>query len=723
MWYLDASDTYSGTHYKQSGDWINKSVSWRCQLQFNYANYGSAQTAVCSAGSASVIFSVSAPSSPSILVQPAAQSAEVGGAVTFSVSASGEAPISYQWRKNGINISGATGSTYTISSVTSNHAGEYTCYVSNYGGGVTSTAATLSVVSGGGGVPPSSGSGVAVPSRPSSFPLLRPSKKGRVIFWGNSAEGPPSDLGLLVQVSAGNFHCLGLRPDGTVVGWGSNIFGQTTIPAGLSNVVKVVAAGFFSIALKADGTVAAWGRDEYRYTGPWWHGGPNVPTLTGVVDIRSHPSSGAAVYALKLDGTVSLSGIAFTEEGAFPSGLTNVVQLGSGDRNCMALRGDGSALGWGSKRTPDQVTIPSGLGALAQVEGCSIWSVALKTNGTVVTWGDSYYQTPTGLSDVVQIAAGSSHMLALNRNGTVVAWGNNTKGESTVPATLTNVIQVSAGPSKSLALVEAIDPKLSVQRIGGATVSSNGSWDFGGILIGETTPKVFFQLKNDGTEPLKIASLEKNGSDASDFIVGQLGASTLNSGESTDLSLSFLPSKGGLRSCEISIASNDPQALVFKINISGHGLAEDVCTSGDGMNDAAKYRLRALGFDWQQAQPELVAALLQNAEAAGLYSSNSVVTNAGAFGLFTAEQYDANRVSGRLDVISSPLAYSLYTSASIMELHMGGMMVQKQGGNAVVSFQPQTTTDLTQPFTNNGTPITNTIPMPGNKGFLRIQAR
>jgi hypothetical protein len=50
-------------------------------------------------------------------------------------------------------------------------------------------------------------------------------------------------------------------------------------------------------------------------------------------------------------------------------------------------------------------------------------------------------------------------------------------------------------------------------------------------------------------------------------------------------------------------------------------------------------------------------------------------------------------------------------------------MVQRQGSSAVVTFQPQTTTDLNLPFTNNGTPITNTIPMPGNKGFIRINAK
>jgi hypothetical protein len=49
-------------------------------------------------------------------------------------------------------------------------------------------------------------------------------------------------------------------------------------------------------------------------------------------------------------------------------------------------------------------------------------------------------------------------------------------------------------------------------------------------------------------------------------------------------------------------------------------------------------------------------------------------------------------------------------------------MVQKQGSNAVVVFQSQTTMDLSQPFTNNGVAVTNHIPMPSNKGFIRIQA-
>jgi hypothetical protein len=100
-----------------------------------------------------------------------------------------------------------------------------------------------------------------------------------------------------------------------------------------------------------------------------------------------------------------------------------------------------------------------------------------------------------------------------------------------------------------------------------------------------------------------------------------------------------------------------------------------------------------------------------------------VQANPNAFGLFSPTQYEANRIAGQQDVIANPMAYGLYTATSIMDLRMGGLMIQKQGTDATIVFQPQTTTDLvTLPFTNNGTPITNAIPMPGDKGFLRVEA-
>jgi hypothetical protein len=99
-----------------------------------------------------------------------------------------------------------------------------------------------------------------------------------------------------------------------------------------------------------------------------------------------------------------------------------------------------------------------------------------------------------------------------------------------------------------------------------------------------------------------------------------------------------------------------------------------------------------------------------------------VTTNPASFNLFTEQQLNISRAQGRQEVLANPMAHGLYDSSSIMDLRMGGLMIQKEGSNAVVTFQPQTTADLTQPFTNSGTPIIHQIPMPGNKGFIRIDA-
>ena len=81
----------------------------------------------------------------SIIGQPSNQTACAGDSVSFTVTASGTAPLSYQWRKNGSNIGGATSSTYNIGSVSTSNAGSYDCVVTNSCGNATSNAATLTV--------------------------------------------------------------------------------------------------------------------------------------------------------------------------------------------------------------------------------------------------------------------------------------------------------------------------------------------------------------------------------------------------------------------------------------------------------------------------------------------------------------------------------------------------------------------------------------------------
>jgi hypothetical protein len=138
-------------------------------------------------------------------------------------------------------------------------------------------------------------------------------------------------------------------------------------------------------------------------------------------------------------------------------------------------------------------------------------------------------------------------------------------------------------------------------------------------------------------------------------------------------------------------------------------LSDNTDYDGDGLSDSAEFTMATLGFDWKVSQPDLVAALYGNANRARL---------------FTYLQYDDNRTAGQQDVLASPMTFGLYNSNSIMDLRLNGAMVQKQGETATVVFQPQTTMDLaTQPFTDSGPAITNEIPMPGDKGFLRIQAK
>lgn len=82
---------------------------------------------------------------PIITTQPAGVTVSRGATASLSVTASGTAPLSYQWSTNGIPITGATGSTLTISSAQPANAGDYAVTVTNSLGSVTSNAATIAV--------------------------------------------------------------------------------------------------------------------------------------------------------------------------------------------------------------------------------------------------------------------------------------------------------------------------------------------------------------------------------------------------------------------------------------------------------------------------------------------------------------------------------------------------------------------------------------------------
>jgi hypothetical protein len=83
---------------------------------------------------------------PAITGQPASQSVPVGTTATFSVTATGTAPLSYQWQKNNANIGGATSATYvTPATVSGDNGATFRVVVTNSAGSATSNSARLTV--------------------------------------------------------------------------------------------------------------------------------------------------------------------------------------------------------------------------------------------------------------------------------------------------------------------------------------------------------------------------------------------------------------------------------------------------------------------------------------------------------------------------------------------------------------------------------------------------
>jgi predicted extracellular nuclease len=118
---------------------------------YNTENKSAAQLAI-NAGTAyrysdhdPVVVGIDLVSPPVIAAPLVPQAVVVGDTVTFQITASGTPAPTYQWRRNGLDIPGATGAAFVITGVTTANAGSYDVVVTNSAGTVTSNAVVLSV--------------------------------------------------------------------------------------------------------------------------------------------------------------------------------------------------------------------------------------------------------------------------------------------------------------------------------------------------------------------------------------------------------------------------------------------------------------------------------------------------------------------------------------------------------------------------------------------------
>ncbi len=251
-------------------------------------------------------------------------------------------------------------------------------------------------------------------------------------------------------IAAGDAHGLALKTDGSLVAWGDNSSGQTTLPAGLSgNVVAIAAGANVSGAVRRDGTVQLWGASTSGVTTP-------PANLSGVRQLAIGGGTTAGAFhalALRTDGTVVAWGSNSAGQTSVPPGLVNVVAVAASDRLSVALRADGTVVRWGVTFA-GAVPFPAGLSGVTAIasSGSAQFALALKIDGTVVGWGanaSGQATVPAGLAEVVSIATGGSHSLALKADGTVVAWGSNSSRQTEVPASLPRGFQIAASRAGS----------------------------------------------------------------------------------------------------------------------------------------------------------------------------------------------------------------------------------------------------------------------------------
>jgi alpha-tubulin suppressor-like RCC1 family protein len=232
---------------------------------------------------------------------------------------------------------------------------------------------------------------------------------------------------------------------------------------------KSISGGLqYTAAIKTDGTLWVWGNGANGRLGTNDTTSRNTPvtTFAGGTNWKQVSTGDFHIAAIKTDGTLWIWGVNGqgrlgtndTTQRNTPvttfAGETNWKQVSSGGYHTAAIKTDGTLWTWGrggngqlgtndttNKLTP--VTTFAGETNWKQVSGGNIHTVAIKTDGTLWTWGNgtngrlgnnatTIRSTPVttfaGGTDWKQVSAGRQHNAAIKTDGTLWVWGAGTNG-------------------------------------------------------------------------------------------------------------------------------------------------------------------------------------------------------------------------------------------------------------------------------------------------------
>jgi hypothetical protein len=367
------------------------------------------------------------------------------------------------------------------------------------------------------------------------------------------------------------------RLPGTVIAWGKNDKGQSTVPNGLTHVTLIAAGGDHTVALRTDGTVIAWGNpeatqvpsfptkvkwidaginfslavlDDGRVVG-WGRAGParQIPANLGNVVAVACREDGAA--ALRSDGTVvAWGGEAGNKINDVPIGYNkNIKAIAGSAYRLLALKEDGTVVGWGRDQSGETIPPPGVTSAVAIAAG-TVHSLILLRDGSVIAWGWNRFGQGSvlpELNDVITVSSGFAHNLALKANGTVVAWGDNTYGQTIVPPGSSGVTAIAAGHEHSVA-IQAHDPLLARQATAIANVSN-------GKVVSVT-------ITDSGSGYVTIPGLRFNGGDGN----GAAGTAVLT--DSMVTSIEIVNSGSGYTTAPVVVIDPPPNGPRLNIKVS-----------------------------------------------------------------------------------------------------------------------------------------------------------
>jgi hypothetical protein len=279
---------------------------------------------------------------------------------------------------------------------------------------------------------------------------------GRVVAWGlnssHQTDVPADALSGVTRVSGGCGFSLALR-SGKVIAWGDNEYHQTDVPAAaLSGVIAISAGCEHALALKSNGSIVAWGQNL--------EGETSVPSLPSGFKWFAIGAGGEVSLGLATDGTSTMM-CRWGDGGDACKTPTKPPADVEATRYAYLLQNEDGTVQvakWSSS-LPDSLL--TGSTGIANVIGIDLgWNhaLALRSDGTVAAWGGNDHgqlNVPFGLAGVKVVAAGDAHSLALKSGGTIVAWGRDDFGQAAVPALPpdSHYSFVSAGALHSLAIV------------------------------------------------------------------------------------------------------------------------------------------------------------------------------------------------------------------------------------------------------------------------------